>query len=127
MVGPDGLLKKDDFIRILQSSNFFMKTFDKNQDGIVTEVGTIISPHYNILDNYQTEMTTRAELAFRALDKDNSGYITGKEMKNLSSKLSPSELSALMKKVINLLNLQYTYLRIEKNVHSSLILMVMES
>ena len=72
-------------------------------------------------------MTTRAELAFRALDKDNSGYITGKEMKNLSSKLSPSELSALMKKVINLINLQYTYLRIEKNVHSSLILMVMES
>ena len=39
VVGPDGLLKKDDFIRILQSSNFFMKTFDKNQDGIVTEVG----------------------------------------------------------------------------------------
>ena len=38
VVGPDGLLKKDDFIRILQSSNFFMKTFDKNQDGIVTEV-----------------------------------------------------------------------------------------
>ena len=72
-------------------------------------------------------MTTRAELAFRALDKDNSGYITGKEMKNLSSKLSPSELSALMKKVINFLNLQCTYLRIEKNVHSSLILMVMES
>lgn len=39
LVGPDGLLKKDDFIKILQSSNFFMKTFDKNQDGIVTEVG----------------------------------------------------------------------------------------
>ena len=63
-----------------------------------------------IIDNSQTEMTTRAELAFRALDKDNSGYITGKEMKNLSSKLSPSELSALMKKVINLLNLQYMYI-----------------
>ena len=55
-------------------------------------------------------MTTRAELAFRALDKDNSGYITGKEMKNLSSKLSPSELSALMKKVINALNLQCKYI-----------------
>ena len=39
VVGPDGLLKKDDFIKIIQSSNFFMKTFDKNQDGIVTEVG----------------------------------------------------------------------------------------
>ena len=44
-------------------------------------------------------MTTRAELAFKALDKDNSGYITNKEMKNLSSKLSATELDALMKKV----------------------------
>ena len=44
-------------------------------------------------------MTTRAELAFKALDKDNSGYITNKEMKNLSSKLSAAELDALMKKV----------------------------
>ena len=43
-------------------------------------------------------MTTRAELAFKALDKDNSGYITNKEMKNLSSKLSAAELDALMKK-----------------------------
>ena len=51
-------------------------------------------------------MTTRAELAFRALDKDNSGYITGKEMKNLSSKLSPSELSALMKKVEDSMSLK---------------------
>ena len=44
-------------------------------------------------------MTTRAELAFKALDKDNSGYITNREMKNLSSKLSSAELDALMKKV----------------------------
>ena len=49
----------------------------------------------------KTEMTTRAELAFKALDKDNSGYITNKEMKNLSSKLSATELDALMKKVLN--------------------------
>ena len=42
LVGPDGLLKKDEFIKILQSSNFFMKTFDKNQDGIVTEVHSCI-------------------------------------------------------------------------------------
>ena len=46
-------------------------------------------------------MTTRAELAFKALDKDNSGYITNKEMKNLSSKLSATELNALMNKVLN--------------------------
>ena len=46
-------------------------------------------------------MTTRAELAFKALDKDKSGYITYKEMKNLSSKLTSAELDALMKKVSN--------------------------
>ena len=49
-------------------------------------------------------MTTRAELAFKALDKDNSGYITNKEMKNLSSKLSATELDALMKKVSIIFN-----------------------
>ena len=51
----------------------------------------------------KTEMTTRAELAFKALDKDNSGYITNREMKNLSSKLSATELDALMRKVMVLL------------------------
>ena len=54
---------------------------------------------YLTFNIFQTEMTTRAELAFKALDKDNSGYITNKEMKNLSSKLSAAELDALMKKV----------------------------
>jgi len=83
IAGPDGTLKKDEFIKILQGSNYFLKTFDKNQDGIVTE----------------TEMTTRAELAFKALDKDGSGYITEKEMRKLSSKLSATELEAIMKKL----------------------------
>ena len=46
VVGADGLLKKDDFIRILQSSNFFMKTFDKNQDGIVTEANKHKDYHF---------------------------------------------------------------------------------
>merc|ERR1719220_761736 len=83
VAGSDGTLSKDQFIKILRSSNFFLKTFDKNSDGIVSE----------------TEMTTRAELAFKALDKDNSGYITEKEMRKLSTKLSEKELSAIMKKL----------------------------
>lgn len=83
IAGADGTLKKDEFIKILRSSNYFLKTFDKNQDGIVSE----------------TEMTTRAELAFKALDKDGSGYITEKEMRKLSSKLSSTELDAIMKKL----------------------------
>ena len=57
-------------------------------------------------------MTTRAELAFKALDKDNSGYITNREMKNLSSKLSATELDALMRKVgvIKAIFLKFTFL-----------------
>jgi len=83
LAGTDGTLSKDQFIKILRSSNFFLKTFDKNSDGIVSE----------------TEMTTRAELAFKALDKDNSGYITEKEMRKLSTKLSEKELGAIMRKL----------------------------
>ena len=44
-------------------------------------------------------MTSKAELAFRALDKDNSGFVTEKEFKNLSSKLGKEETTALMRKV----------------------------
>ena len=45
-------------------------------------------------------MTTRAELAFKALDVDGSGFITGRELRKLSSKLSSPELAAIMKKVV---------------------------
>ena len=38
IAGDSGTLKKDEFIKILRSSNYFLKTFDKNQDGIVSEV-----------------------------------------------------------------------------------------
>ena len=58
-------MTKEEFIRVLKTSNFFLKAFDKNCDGIVS----------------QTEMTTRAELAFNALDKDGSGFVTEKEMR----------------------------------------------
>jgi len=83
LAGDDGNLTKESFIKILKSSDFFMKAFDKNKDGIVTE----------------TEMMTRAELAFHALDKDGSGYVTEKELKKLSKKLSTNELKSLMTKL----------------------------
>ena len=44
-------------------------------------------------------MMTRAELAFSALDRDNSGYISNKELRKLSAKLSEEEIRALMVKV----------------------------
>ena len=36
--GEDGCLTKKNFIKILRSSDLFMKSFDKNKDGVVTEV-----------------------------------------------------------------------------------------
>ena len=47
----------------------------------------------------QTEMMTRAELAFSALDMDKTGYITLKQLKKLSKKLSEKEVKALMMRV----------------------------
>ena len=44
-------------------------------------------------------MMTRAELAFSALDRDNSGYISSKELRKLSAKLSEEEIRSLMIKV----------------------------
>ena len=44
-------------------------------------------------------MMTRAELAFSALDKDKTGYITLKQLKKISKKLSYKEVKALMMKV----------------------------
>ena len=48
---------------------------------------------------------TRAELAFSALDKDHSGYISTKELRKLSAKLSEEELQGLMMKVGEVQNL----------------------
>ena len=39
MAREDGTLTKENFIKILRSSDLFLKAFDKNKDGIVTEVG----------------------------------------------------------------------------------------
>ena len=44
LAGEDGILSKDKFVKIVQGSNFFMKSFDKNKDGEVTEVKSFIIP-----------------------------------------------------------------------------------
>ena len=41
LAGSSGSLSKHDFVRLLRSSDLFMKTFDKNKDGIVTEVSYV--------------------------------------------------------------------------------------
>jgi Ca2+-binding EF-hand superfamily protein len=47
----------------------------------------------------QTDLMTRAELAFSALDRIKTGFITQKELEKLSKKLSNQELMVLMKRV----------------------------
>ena len=44
-------------------------------------------------------MMTKAELAFSALDRDNKGFISEKDFKKLTKKLSDQELKDLMTKV----------------------------
>ena len=41
LAGEDGNLTKENFFKIVKSSDFFMKSFDKNKDGVVTEVSFI--------------------------------------------------------------------------------------
>ena len=48
-------------------------------------------------------MSTNAELAFKSLDKDKSGFISQDELKKLSEKFSRLELDALMTKVRKLI------------------------
>ena len=43
LAGDDGLLTKENFFKIVQGSDFFLKSFDKNNDGEVTEVTEYIS------------------------------------------------------------------------------------
>ena len=42
IAGQDGQISKHDFVKHLKYSKYFLKSFDKNDDGIITEVGTII-------------------------------------------------------------------------------------
>ena len=42
MAGEDGTLTKENFTKILRSSDMFLKAFDKNKDGIVTEVDVVV-------------------------------------------------------------------------------------
>ena len=38
LAGEEGNLTRENFTKILRSSDLFLKAFDKNKDGIVTEV-----------------------------------------------------------------------------------------
>ena len=44
-------------------------------------------------------MMTRAELAFGVLDRENTGFISFKQFRRISNKLSEKELQMVMKRV----------------------------
>ena len=81
LAGEDGLLTKENFFKIVQGSDFFLKSFDKNNDGEVTEVKQKSCDSAVLLLSlcFQTDIMTRAELAFGALDRNKKGYITAKD------------------------------------------------
>ena len=63
LAGDDGNLTKESFIKILKSSDFFMKAFDKNKDGIVTEVDLFRCLYLSrILMKVMSEMKWRCTL-----------------------------------------------------------------
>ena len=41
LAGEDGTLTRENFVKIVRGSDFFLKSFDKNKDGEVTEVKLI--------------------------------------------------------------------------------------
>ena len=47
LAGDDGMLTKENFFKIVQGSDFFLKSFDKNNDGEVTEVRKIFHSFYS--------------------------------------------------------------------------------
>ena len=49
LAGEEGNLTRENFTKILRSSDLFLKAFDKNKDGIVTEVfGTALHTYWII-------------------------------------------------------------------------------
>ena len=58
LAGDDGNLTKESFIKILKSSDFFMKAFDKNKDGIVTEVTWWMLIKFMSQMNWQCKLTS---------------------------------------------------------------------
>jgi hypothetical protein len=62
-----------------------------------THIAKVFSSNQQLI--LQVEMTTRAELAFNILDTDKTGYITLRQLKMISKKLSSNDVKALMIKV----------------------------
>ena len=45
LAGEDGTLTKENFVKVVRGSDFFLKSFDKNKDGEVTEVKPKANPN----------------------------------------------------------------------------------
>ena len=106
-VDEDGSVTQDElkgsFTKNLpeEKVNFYLKMLDMDGSGTIKFVDFL--EMYAFLTLQKPPHETQMRQLFKALDKDNSGYITNREMKNLSSKLSATELDALMRKVMVLL------------------------
>ena len=121
LAGEDGMLTKENFFKIVQGSDFFLKSFDKNNDGEVTEVRKIFHSFYSFsifnliqLSDWHHDKSRVSIQCPRWEQKGPlygkkwpltyrlciiQGYITTKDLAKLTKKLSKEEVGALMTKL----------------------------
>ena len=68
-------ISKTDFISYCRHSEMFAN-LDKNKDKVVSDI----------------EVTSKAQLAFKALDKNHDGFISKKEFSNISKNLNSEQV-----------------------------------
>ena len=71
-------ISKNDFISYCRHSEMFAN-LDKNKDKVVSDI----------------EVTSKAQLAFKALDKNHDGFISKKEFSKISKNLNSEQVSQI--------------------------------
>jgi len=85
----DGLVNRDDFIEFARKSSSVKEYVEKGKIGVGG--GAVSTGAVHNLD--------KAELAFKAIDKDGSGSIDQSELSKLGGNMTKAKLSALMEKL----------------------------
>merc|ERR1739844_582162 len=77
----EGQVCKGDFINYCRKSEMFA-SLDKNKDKVVSDI----------------EVTSKAHLAFKALDKNQDGFISKKEFSKISKNLNKEQINRVLER-----------------------------
>lgn len=77
----EGQISKNDFISYCRHSEMFAN-LDKNKDKVVSDI----------------EVTSKAQLAFKALDKNHDGFISKKEFSKISKNLNSEQVNRILER-----------------------------